>query len=233
MRKYTGDNLYPVEMELEIGDVKMNLDVPEGVWNPTPHGEHLGNMIVEKLDFEGETVLELGSGCGNHTILIAQKNPAKIIATEIEQEIVDNTQHNVEKHGIDIPMEYMVADWTNTDTPPVDVLITNPPFTKSGKRYYRYFIDTLINDAHKLVKPGGRLIFIQSSMANIRKSIELMEEWNMEVRIVGKTQNPFRDYYYEDERYMKMIETFPGAYTMLNGKEHETLVVFEARLETL
>ena len=36
-----------------------------------------------------------------------------------------------------------------------DCVVSNPPFAKSGKRFRRYFIDTFILDAHKLVRPGG------------------------------------------------------------------------------
>lgn len=224
-----GSNLYPQELTVTFGNVKINLDVPEGVWNPTPHGMHLGNMILT-LDFKDEEVLELGSGCGNHTILIAQKKPKKLTVTELSQSILDNTRHNLLKNNIDLPVEYVVADWTHIDKGPFDVLITNPPFAKSGKRYYRYFIDTLINDAHKLVKPGGKLIFIQSSMADVKRSIGLMNDWDMDVRIVGEFKGPFRDYYFEDEIFMQNIEKFSGAYEKEGNKYFETLTVFEAVL---
>ncbi len=224
-----GNNLYPQQLKLKFGDVNMELDVPNGVWNPTPHGLHLGNMILN-LDFKDAEVLELGSGCGNHTILIAKGGPKKLTVTEIDQATLDNTQHNLLKNNINIPVDYKVADWTNVDGGPYDVLITNPPFAKSGKRYYRYFIDTLINDAHKLVKPGGRLIFIQSSMADVKRSIRLMEDWGMEIRLMGEHKGPFRDYYFEDEIFMENIEKFTGAYEMKDGQHLETLTVFEAIL---
>ncbi len=224
-----GNNLYPQELSLKFGDISMNLDVPEGVWNPTPHGMHLGNMILN-LDFQDANVLELGSGCGNHTILIAKNNPRKLTVTEIDQAILDNTRHNLEKNNINIPVDYIVADWTRIDEGPFDVLITNPPFAKSGKTYYRYFIDTLINDAHRLLTPGGRLIFIQSSMADANRSISLMKDWGMKVRIVGEKKGPFRDYYFEDPVFMNNIEKFPGAYEKINGQYIETLTVFEATL---
>ena len=35
----------------------MTIDVPEGVGNPTAHGVHLGNMLLE-LDFTGEHVMD-------------------------------------------------------------------------------------------------------------------------------------------------------------------------------
>ncbi len=224
-----GSNLYPQKLTLKFGKVTVNLDVPEGVWNPTPHGMHLGNMILD-LEFKDADVLELGSGCGNHTILIAQKKPKKLTVTELNQSVLDNTRHNLGKNHIDLPVDYVVADWTHINTGPFDVLITNPPFTKSGKRYYRYFIDTLINDAHKLVKPGGRLIFVQSSMADVNRSINLMNEWGMTVRIVGKNKGPFREYYFEDPIFMQNIEKFPGAYEKVGDRYMETLTVFEATL---
>jgi len=226
---YTGNNLYPQELSLNFGDTTIDLDVPEGVWNPTPHGMLLGKIILN-LNLKDAEVLELGSGSGNHTILIAQQKPKILTVTEISQDILNNTHHNLLKNNINLPVEYIVADWTHINKGPFDVLITNPPFAKSGKRYYRYFIDTLINDAHKLVRKGGRLIFIQSSMADIKRSTNLMKEWGMEVNIIGEQKGPFRDYYFEDKVFMRNIEKFPGAYEKIKDQYIETLVVFEAIL---
>jgi hypothetical protein len=164
-----GDNLYPVSFSQRFGDLEMHLDVPAGVWNPTPHGVHLGDWTA-----------------------------------------VTGASH----HGR--------APW--------DCLVTNPPFAKSGKRYRRYFIDTLILDAHKLVRPGGELIFVQSSMADVPRSIRLMEECGMHVRIVGETDGPFRDYYFEDPAYLKEMASVRGSYDVRDGIHYERLVVFRARL---
>lgn len=128
----------------------------------------MGNIIIT-LDLNGKDILKLGSGSGNRTILISQQKPKKLTLTEINQDILNNTRHNLIKNNINLQVEYLVADWTQIKTRPFDILITNPPFVKSGKRYYRYFIDTLIYDAHKLIKKGGKLFFIQSSMAYKKK----------------------------------------------------------------
>ena len=160
-----GDNLYPVTLETQLGDYKLNLGVPAGVWNPTPHGIHLGHMLA-RMDFSGEHVLELGTGCGIHAIIIAKQNAAKMTLTELDPSILDNAKHNLAKHDVTCPTEYVVADWTQVDGGPYDCLVTNPPFAKSGKRYRRYFVDTLILDAHKLVRPGGRLVFPSATVAD-------------------------------------------------------------------
>lgn len=230
-----GDNLYPVTFTERFGTqqagyVEMHLDVPEGVWNPTPHGVHLGNMLMD-MEFSGEHVLELGTGCGIHAILLARRNAKRLTMTEIEQPILDNAEHNLKKNDIDVPVKFVVADWTNVPGGPFDAMVTNPPFAKSGKRYRRYFIDTMILDTHKLVRPGGRLVFVQSSMADVPRSIALMEECGMTVRVVGETDGPFREYYFEDEQYIKEMAAIPGAYEVRDGVYYERLIVLEGRLE--
>jgi len=224
-----GDNLYPVTLETQLGDYVLNLDVPAGVWNPTPHGIHLGHMLA-RMDFSGENVLELGTGCGIHAIIIAKQNAAQMTLTEIERPILDNARHNLAKHDVTCPTDYVLADWTRVDGGPFDTLVTNPPFAKCGKRYRRYFVDTLILDAHKLVRPGGRLIFVHSSMADIPRSINLMEQNGMSVRIAGETSGPFRDYYFEDPAYIKEMAAIAGCYTIQDGTHYERLIVFEATL---
>lgn len=225
-----GSNLYPSQMEVKLGDYYLDLDVPAGVWNPTPHGIHLGNVLA-KLDFSGKNVLELGTGCGLHAIVIAEQGAKRMTLTEIDEPILKNAEHNLKKYGCNLPVEYVVADWANLPDSNYDVLVTNPPFTKSGKIYRRYFIDTLILNAHKLIKPGGELIFIQSSMANIPRSISLMEECGMKVEILGETSGPFRKYYYQDAKYMKEIASFHGGYLMQDGVHYERLIAFRATLK--
>ena len=67
--------------------------MPEGVWNPTPHGLHLANMLL-RLDFTGMHVLELGTGSGLHAILLARRGAARMTLTEIEPAISANARHN-------------------------------------------------------------------------------------------------------------------------------------------
>jgi len=230
-----GDNLYPVTISQQFGDHLLELDVPEGVWTPTPHGIHLGNMLLQ-LDFTGEHVLELGTGCGIQAILVARQGAARMTLTEIDAAIGDNARHNLAANAVTTPARYIVADWTavpgasHDRDAPWDSVLANPPFAKSGKRYRRYFIDTLILDAHKLVRPGGRLVFVQSSMGDIPRSLRLMAEHGMQVRIVGETDGPFRDYYFEDEAFLREMAQVPGGYDVRDGVHYERLIVFEAVL---
>ena len=58
----------------------------------------------------------------------------------------------------------------------------------------------------------------------------MMEEHGMSVRIVGETDGPFRDYYFEDAAYMREMASIPGAYSVRDGIHHERLIVFDATL---
>ena len=89
-----GDNLYPVTISQQFGDHVLELDVPEGVWNPTPPGIHLGNMLLQ-LDFSGEHVLELGTGCGIHAILLARRGAARMTLTDIDADVYVIARHNL------------------------------------------------------------------------------------------------------------------------------------------
>ena len=67
-------------------------------------------------------------------------------------------------------------------------------------------------------------------MADTPRSIEYMEAHGMNVRIVGVTDGPFRDYYFEDPAFLKEMAAIPGSYSVRAGVHYEQLVVFEARL---
>ena len=91
--------------------------------------------------------------------------------------------------------------------------------------------ETLILDAHKLAHPDGELVFVQSSMADIPRSIQLMTECGMIEQVVGQTRGPFRDYYHEDAAFMREIAKIPGGYTLRDGRYYERLIVFRATLD--
>lgn len=228
-RSARGDNLYPAQLTLEFGSHRLDLDVPQGVWNPTPHGIQLGQVLASS-DFTGQHVLELGTGCGIHAILLARQGARQLTLTEVEQEPLDNARYNLDKHGVSGPVEYLIADWTQVPGGPYDVVVTNPPFARSGKSYRRYFIDSLILDSHKLVRPGGRVIFVQSSMADIPRSIRLMEENAMTVQVLGESDGPFRSYYLEDPVFRTEMAALPGAYSVRDGVPYERLIVLQGTL---
>ena len=210
--------------------LEMDLSVGGGDWKPTPHGEHLASVLAHQNLVADQEVLELGGGVANHTIILLRQGPTKLVTTEITKERLRTTRTNVEHNcGVDPRIEYRVANWLDTEGR-FDVVISNPPFAKSGKQNRRYFIDRLILDAHHRLRRGGLLVFVQSSMADIAKSWRRLEENGYEPRRLGETEGPFRDYYFEDQTFMEEIQTVPDGFEVRDGTYYETLVVLGSRL---
>lgn len=207
----------------------MDLVAGDNDWSPTPHGRWLAQMLAEHNLVEGKDVLELGAGLANHTILIQRQGAKSIVATEITEELLEGTRRNFEKNCPGAGIELRVADWLHTDGQ-FDLVVTNPPFCQSGKQNRRYYIDSLILDAHKRLRPGGELVFVQSSMADVAKTLRRLDQNGFEAKVLGSTEGPFRDYYFDDATFMAEIEQVEGGYEERDGTKYETLTVIHAKL---
>lgn len=202
------------------------------LWKPTPHGQTLAEAL-ERFDVvSGQSVLELGGGVANHTIIMARQGPRLLVTTEILPEFLSTTQQNVEKAvpGCQEFMEYRVCDWLDTHGR-FDVIVTNPPFAKSGQRNRRYFIDALILGAHRRLNPEGEIVFVQSSMADLGKTQRRLQENGFVHEVIHETEGPFRDYYFEDASFMKEIQGVPHGFEIRDGVYYERLFVIRGRLE--
>ena len=61
----------------QFGEHRLELDVPEGVWTPTPHAIH--------------------------AILLARRGATRLTLTEIEETINENARHNLARNGATTP----------------------------------------------------------------------------------------------------------------------------------
>lgn len=213
-------------------DNLLSMDLQEGAddWTPTPHGKWLASVIAEHDLVSGKDVLELGAGVANHTILLHRRGAKSIAATEITQPLLDTAAANFRRNvGDDVPIDLRVADWLHTDGT-FGMIVTNPPFCQSGKQNRRYYIDSLILDGHKRLRPEGELLFIQSSMADVVMTLQRLDQNGYDARVVDSTSGPFRDYYFDDATFMEEIERVENGYEERDGVKYETLSVIHAKL---
>ena len=219
------DSPEPDVSELLVMDLMMG----EEDWKPTPHGMYLSEVLASNNLVRGKSVLEIGSGTGNNTILLLRLGATHVVATEITHSLSDTTRQNVERNVPDARVEYRVADWLSTEGK-YDVVLTNPPFCLSGKQNRRYYIDSLILDAHKRLNSGGKLIFVQSSMADLPKTLRRLEENGFDTEVLGERSGPFRDYYYEAENFIEESQAVQGGFQTQDGVDYETLTVVAGTL---
>jgi len=210
---------------------QMDLASGDDDWSPTAHGILLGDAIAEGDYVRDREILELGAGVGNHTILLLRKGAARVVATEITESRIATARANVERNCPDLAdrVEYRTADWL-AGTDQFDTVITNPPFAMSGQRNRRYFIDALILRSSRRLRDAGELIFVQSSMADLAKTLRRLDENGYDARVAAERTGPFRDYYFEDETFMEEIQAVEGGFEIRDGTYYETLYVVRARL---
>ena len=199
--------------------IKHNVRMPESAstaddWLPTPHGFTLGEALFQdstglRAVLAGKNVLELGAGVANHSVLIYRMGVASLAMTEVNKERLATTRRVMSFNGCDDGTSYSVADWLHvspcaaTADGRYDALVTNPPFCLSGKVNRRYFIDDFILNAHKVLRPGGLLVWVQSGMADMNKTITRLEENGWDAKIVLEKRYPWREYYYDDAAFLR------------------------------
>ncbi len=126
----------------------------------------------------GERVVDLGAGCGIVSLLLAYRCPdIRLYGIELQQELAniakDNVSANHMQHRITILQKNMRTLTAKSTGGPVDLVISNPPYRKSGsgrinpdsqKALARHEIHVTLEDvvrtAQRLLKTAGRFVVV-------------------------------------------------------------------------
>ncbi len=138
----------------------------------------LSHLAIEQ---PGNTVLDLGTGCGVIPILLAHRCPDhKISGVEIQPELADLALLNVEANKMTSRIDIVKKNMTNLVpvdvNGTVDLIVTNPPYRKLGsgrinkdsqKAIARHElsvnIETVLITARRLLNKSGRFCIIYPS----------------------------------------------------------------------
>jgi hypothetical protein len=89
-------------------------------------------------------------------------------------------------------------------------------------------IDELIRAVPGLLSASGRLLMTHNSLADLPKSLQLMESLGLESRVLAERSLEFRPFINRDW-LDKLGGTARGLYDVRDGKAYERLYVVEAR----
>ena len=165
-------------------------------------------LLADNLDVrKGERVLELGTGCGLLAILAA-KVGVQVVATDINPAALKCARANAVKHRVGDRIDFRFGDLFE----PVvgehfDLMIFNPPYLPvepeealcgpldraweagpDGRRIIDRFLCELPNH----LTPNGRVLFVQSSLANISKTLRVLKTSGFKVNTIHK-KLPFEE----------------------------------------
>ena len=127
----------------------------------------------------GETILDLGTGCGVIPLIMAFREPGihRIYGIEIQRELADVAKWNVAANGMENKIKILRKNFKDfnpeTLAKPADLLVSNPPFKKdlSGRKnpnpqkaIARHEIEGTLEDlvetARRTLSHGGRFVAI-------------------------------------------------------------------------
>jgi ubiquinone/menaquinone biosynthesis C-methylase UbiE len=120
---------------------------------------HLGEITEAALEFaapqEGESVLDIGCGCGTSTFLLAFKAGRDGTAAGIDISVPMLNVARARAMAQNAGIEFVEADASSHDFQPVFDLV----FSRFGVMFFADPVSALAN-IRKAITPGGRLVFV-------------------------------------------------------------------------
>jgi release factor glutamine methyltransferase len=104
----------------------LRLDVPAGVFAPTPTSDLLGQAVLDRAR-AGVRVLDMGTGSGVNAILAATRG-AEVIAVDLNPAAVAAARANVERHGVADRVTVVEGDLFEGVEGTFDLIVYDPPF---------------------------------------------------------------------------------------------------------
>ena len=173
--------------------------VLEGVYEPAEDTF----LIADHLKVNGH-VLEVGTGCGILSVLIASKAES-VIATDININAARCAKLNAEINSVSEKIDIVVGDLLRPfkENHLFDTILFNAPYLPdergekreskilidyawSGGRDGRNVIDRFIKQAPKYLKLGGNILLVQSTLSNVKKTLDKFHELGLQTRIVDE-----------------------------------------------
>lgn len=224
----------------EIGKHRVALASRGEVHEATPYSLFLAEHILE---MQGQTVVDLGTGSGILGIVARLQGATRVYVLDINPEAVIIAVENAARNGVQEGFVPLPIGSTMLPLPKgvvVDHIICNPaqlPMRTSGKAGDPFFagddgrkmIEGLIRETPVWLSPRGRLLMTHNSLADLPKSMRLMESVGLEPRVVAERSLEFRPFV--DRAWLDELGgTKRGLYTIRDGRAYEILYVVEARI---
>ncbi len=126
----------------------------------------------------GDTVLDLGTGCGIIPLILAYRYPQiKVYGIEVQPELVELAALNAEENGMENQITILGMDMKALQPAaipePVDLVVSNPPFRKAesgrinpnrqraiARHEIKVTLMDVIEAAHRMLRLAGRFVMV-------------------------------------------------------------------------
>ena len=177
------------------------------VWKDVYEPAEDSFLFAENLNVqEAETVLDMGTGCGILGILAAEKASA-VVAVDVNPYAVRCARENAKLNNVQNKIYYVQGDLFTplSESFKFDVILFNSPYIPAdedetaswigrawaGGASGRQVIDRFIAEAPNHLKQTGRVLLMQSTLADVDETLRKFACYGMNARVVAEQALPF------------------------------------------
>ncbi len=158
------------------GDILRGFIIAKGVWDPflASGRYHARHLFYNNHLFYGKTAIEIGSGTGIMSVVMAKYGAKKVIASDISPLACQNTLDNVKKFGLEEKIEVIQGDLFEKINERVNLITWMIPFfpgtTPEGDTISASMImppelfEKFLKEAPKYLKPNGVILIPSYSL---------------------------------------------------------------------
>ena len=183
----------------------MRIVVPPGVFRPRSDTWLLADLIRADERIRGSTVLDVCTGSGALAVAAAQGGAREVTAVDVSRRAVLAAWLNARLNGVRV--RALRGDlFAPVKNRAFDAIVSNPPYLpasgdalpRSGParawdagRDGRALLDRIVAGVPSLLRPGGLVLLIQSSLTGVDATLERLRAAGLEeTEVVARRRGP-------------------------------------------
>jgi len=160
------------------------------------------NLVINEED----SVLDMGTGCGIIAIIAAQK-AKKVVAVDINPHALRCTKKNAEINNVSDKVDVRKGDLFQPihKNEKFNVIVFNAPYLPASLREERSWlgkawaggptgrrlIDRFVTEVPRHLETGGKVLLVQSSLANTDKTLARFRKAGLEAKVIAEKKVDF------------------------------------------
>lgn len=167
----------------------ISIVVHRGVFTPDPQITHSSTLLLRSLPqpLTGK-VLDMGCGTGIGGIFCLRNGAADVTFVDISTEATENTKENLQLHHLrgKVLMSSLFEDIEEQ----FDTILANLPILEEAWKNLSAssVVELFLTDAHKYLKPGGKVYMTWASFGDLKQLKNLVERAGYDYTISSEEQ---------------------------------------------